>query len=366
MSQPVQKRLAVIPGDGIGIEVTREATKVVAAVAQVAGHRLELVEFDWGAERYLREGVALPAGALDELRRDFDAILLGALGDPRVPDMKHAADILFGLRFGLDLYANVRPVKLLDPRLTPLKERTEAEIDFVIIRENTEGLYAGLGGNFKKGTPDEVAIQEDVNTRKGVERIIRFAFEYARRHGRKKLLMSDKSNVLIYGHELWQRVFHELRARYPDIDSRHLYIDNLTFQMVKNPAQFEVIVTSNMFGDIISDLGAALAGGLGLAASGNINPEAMAMFEPVHGSAPKYAGQNRANPLGAVLTAAMLLEHLGLTAEAGWVEQAVRAAIQQNQTTVDLGGSLGTRQVGDWLANYISAKFSASRLSASG
>ncbi|MFQ5927761.1 MAG: 3-isopropylmalate dehydrogenase [Terriglobia bacterium] len=355
----MQKRIAVIPGDGIGIEVTREARKVLEAVAQIGGHRFAFVEFDWGAERYLRDGVSLPAGALDQLRRDFDAILLGALGDPRVPDMKHAADILLGLRFGLDLYANIRPVKLLDPRLTPLKNRTEADINFVIIRENTEGLYAGLGGNFKKDTPDEVALQEDVNTRKGVERIIRFAFEYARRHACKRLLMSDKSNVLTYGHGLWQRAFRELRPHYPDIASSHLYIDNLTFQMVKNSAQFDVIVTSNMFGDIISDLGAALAGGLGLAASGNVNPEGLSMFEPVHGSAPKYAGQNRANPLGAVLTAAMLLEHLGLGAEAGWVEQAAQASIRQNQTTVDLGGSLGTRQAGDWLANYISAKFSA-------
>ncbi len=355
MSQPAEKRIAVIPGDGIGIEVTREAVKVLTAVAQVGGHRFDFTEFDWGAERYLREGVSLPAGALEELRRDFDVVLLGALGDPRVPDMKHAADILFGLRFGLDLYANIRPIKLLHSRLTPLKNRTEAELDFVIIRENTEGLYAGLGGNFKKGTPDEVAVQEDINTRKGVERIIRFAFEYARRHGRKKLLMSDKSNALAYGHDLWQRVFKEVKAQYPDIEASHLYIDNLAFQMVKNPAQFQVIVTCNMFGDIISDLGASLVGGLGLAASANVNPTGLSMFEPVHGSAPKYAGQNRANPLGAVLTAGLLLEHLGLAAEAGWVEQAARTSIHENQTTVDLGGTLGTRQAGDWLANFITA-----------
>jgi len=272
--------------------------------------------------------------------------------------MKHAADILFGLRFGLDLYANIRPVKLLHPRLTPLKNRTEAELDFVIIRENTEGLYAGLGGNFKKGTADEIAIQEDINTHRGVERVIRFAFEYARRHGRKKLLMSDKSNALAFGHDLWQRVFQELKPQYPDIEASHLYIDNLAFQMVKNPAQFQVIVTCNMFGDIISDLGASLVGGLGLAASANVNPAGLSMFEPVHGSAPKYAGQNRANPLGAVLTAALLLEHLGLAEEAGWVEQAARASVHENQTTVDLGGTLGTREAGDWLANFITARSS--------
>lgn len=359
MPATLHKRIAVIPGDGIGVEVTREAVKAVEAAAQVGGHRLEFTEFDWGAERYLREGVSLPPGALADLRKNYHAVLLGALGDPRVPDMKHAADILFGLRFGLDLYANLRPVELLDPRLTPLKNRTEAELEFVIIRENTEGLYAGLGGNFKKGTADEVAIQEDINTRKGVERVIRFAFDYARRHRRTRLVMSDKSNALAYGHDLWQRVFAELKPQYPDIEAWHLYIDNLAFQMVKNPAQFQVIVTCNMFGDIISDLGAALVGGLGLAASGNINPEGISMFEPVHGSAPKYAGQNRANPLGAILTAAMLLDHLGLAAEADWVVRAVKASVQEGQTTVDLGGSLGTRQVGDWLANYISAKFSA-------
>ncbi len=353
-SDPSKRRIAVIPGDGIGVDVTREAVKVLEAVSRVGGKKLELVDFDWGAERYLRDGVSLPTGALETLRREFDAILVGALGDPRIPSMKHAADILLGMRFQLDLYVNFRPVKLLDKRLTPLAGRDERDIDFVVFRENTEGLYVGMGGNFKKGTADEVAIQEDVNTRKGVERILRYAFEYARRKGNRRLCMSDKANVLTYGHDLWQRIFALLQKEYPDVPSNHLYVDALTMQIVRNPAQFNVIVTCNMFGDIITDLGAAIAGGLGLAPSGNINPEGISMFEPVHGSAPKYAGSNTADPLGSILTAALMLDHIGWAAEARAIESAVQDSIRQNQTTRDLGGSLGTREVGDWISNAIS------------
>lgn len=352
----MRKRIAVVPGDGIGVEVTREAVKVLQAIAQVGGHDFNFTEFDWSAERYLRNGTTLPDGAQEKLRQEFDAILLGALGDPRVPDMKHARDILFGLRFGLDLFANLRPVKLLDPRLTPLRDRRTEEVDFVIVRENTEGLYVGIGGNFKKGTREEVAIQEDVNTYRGVERILRFAFEYARRRGRGQVLMSDKSNALTYGHGLWRRLFAELAAEYADIESRHLYIDNLVLQMVRDPSQFEVIVTSNMFGDIISDLGAGLAGGLGLAPSGNINPDGVSMFEPVHGSAPDIAGKGIANPLGAILAATMLLEHLGLVQEALLVEESVRASIREGKCTRDLGGKLKTAEVGDWVANHLAAR----------
>lgn len=355
----MKKRIAVIPGDGIGLDVTPEALKVLRAIAETGGHEFIFTEFDWGAERYLATGVSLPEGALDDLRRNYDVVFLGALGDPRVPDMKHATDILFGLRFGLELYANIRPVKLLAPQLTPLRDRGVGDLDFVVVRENTEGLYVHMGGNFKKNTKDEVAIQEDVNTYKGVERIIRFAFEYVRAHGRKQLLMSDKSNALTYGHDLWQRVFAELQPQYPEIESRHLYVDNLAFQLIKNPTQFDVIVTCNMFGDIISDLGAALVGGLGLAASGNVNPEGLSMFEPVHGSAPKYAGKNVANPMAAILTAGMLLDHLGLQQEAEWVEQAARASMETGNTARDLGGSLKTSEVGDWMADYITAQHPA-------
>lgn len=339
-------RIAMIPGDGIGIDVTREARKVLRAAAASGDFELELKDFDYGADRYLKTGVSLPEGALDEFRT-FDAVFIGALGDPRIPDMRHAADILLGTRFGLDLFVNHRPVKLLDARLCPLRDRTEKDVDFVVFRENTEGLYVGMGGIFKRGTPDEIAVQEDVNTRKGVERIIRYAFEFARRTGRKRLTMSDKSNVLTYGHDLWQRTFAEIREEYTDIESWHLYVDALTMQMIKNPMQFGVIVTCNMFGDIITDLGAQLQGGLGIAASGNINPEGTSMFEPVHGSAPKYAGKNVANPLGAILSAQMMLDHLGFTAAAAGIERSVVACLRERRTTRDLGGDLTTSQVGD-------------------
>ena len=343
------KRIAIIPGDGIGIDVTAEATKVLETLVQSRKLPLELVSFDWGAEKYLREGVTLPEGAFDMFRREFEAIFLGALGDPRVPDMKHAADILLGIRFGLDLYVNQRPVKLLDARLCPLKGREPRDVDFVVLRENTEGLYVGMGGNFKHDTPDEVAVQEDVNTRKGVERILVYGFEYARKHGLKKLCMSDKSNALPFGHGLWQRTFAEVRQRYPEIESWHLYVDTLAMEMVRHPAQFEVIVTCNMFGDILSDLGAQLQGGLGVAPSANINPGGVSMYEPVHGSAPKYAGKNLANPMAAILTVGMMLNDLGFAETAVRIENTVAEAIHQDKTTQDLGGSLGTREVGDWI-----------------
>ena len=348
-----RKSIAVIPGDGIGIDVTVETTKVLNAVAAAAGKELDLVEFDWGADRYLKDGTTLPEDAPEMLRREYDAIYIGALGDPRVPSMKHAADILLGLRFKMDLYVNARPAVLFDKRLTPLRDRDEKDINMIIFRENTEGAYVGMGGQFKRGTPDEVAIQEDVNTRKGVERIIRYAYEYARKHGLKRLCMSDKANALNYGHDLWQRVFAQVREEYADIESTHWYVDALTMQLVKRPEQFQVIVTCNMFGDIVSDLAGQLAGGLGLAPSANINPESTSMFEPVHGSAPKYAGKNVANPLAAILAAAMMLDHLGWTAEANVMNSAVRAAVKEGHTPRDLGGSLGTRETGDWIANYV-------------
>lgn len=339
-------RVAVIPGDGIGIEVTREAVAVLERVAATGGGALEIQEFPYGAEHFLATGETLPAGALDTLR-GFDAILLGALGDPRVPDNRYAAEILFGLRFGLDLYVNYRPVRLLDDRLCPLKGRSARDIDFVVFRENTEGSYVGMGGLFKKGTPDEVAVQEDVNTRKGVERICRYAFEHARARGRRKVLMSDKSNALTYGHDLWQRTFWEVARLYPEIEASHMYVDALAMQLVRDPRPFEVIVTCNMFGDILTDLGAALQGGLGMAASANLHPGRVGLFEPVHGSAPKHAGRNVANPMGAILTAALLLEQIGRPQEAARIERAVVACLRGRRVTRDLEGSLGTREVGD-------------------
>src|SRR6266853_3873079 len=344
------KRIAVIPGDGIGPEVTREAVKVLKAATSGRGAPLEFMEFDWGAERYLRDGTTLPAEAVAMLRRDYDAILFGAVGDPRVPSNKHAADILLGLRAKLDLYVNLRPAQLLDAALTPLRDRGTKDVNFVVLRENTEGLYAGIGGQFQRGTPHEVAVQEDVNTRKGVERIIRYAFDYARQHNLGRVCMSDKSNALTFGHELWQRVFSQVKVEYPEIESRHLYIDALVMEVVRDPAQFRVIVTCNLFGDILSDLGAQLAGGLGLAPSGNIHPGRISLFEPVHGSAPTIAGKNIANPAGAVLTAAMMLAHLGLKIESDQIEAAVLESVRQKKTTQDIGGTLGTKEAGDWIS----------------
>ena len=353
-------RIAVIPGDGIGAEVTPQAVKVIKAVIAPTKRPLEFVEFDWGADKYLRDGVTLPVGAVEMLRDEFDAILFGALGDPRVPSNQHAADILLGLRFKLDLYVNARPVELLHDRLTPLRDRTEKDIRLMVIRENTEGLYVGVGGFFKKGTPDEIAVQEDVNSRKGVERIIRYAFEYARKNGLKRVCMSDKSNAMTFAHDLWQRVFKAVRQEYAEIDSRHLYIDTLAMEMVRDPRQFDVIVTCNLFGDIISDLGAQLAGGLGLAPSGNIHPGKTSLFEPVHGSAPNIAGKGIANPLGSVLSSAMMLEFLGWKPEAAALREAVRTALHEDFVTPDLGGNKKTMEVGDWIANRVAKSISAS------
>jgi 3-isopropylmalate dehydrogenase len=350
---PARKRIAVIPGDGIGKEVIPEAVKVLRAAAAAGSREVELKEFDWGADRYLKDGTTLPADAVEMFHRDFDAILLGAMGDPRVPTNVHAADILLGLRFKLDLYVNARPCILFDKKLTPLKDRTEKDVQFVVFRENTEGLYVGMGGNFKKGTADEVAIQEDLNTRKGVERIIRYAFEHAKARGLTRVCMSDKSNALTFGHDLWQRVFKIVREEYPKIEASHQYIDNLLMQMVRDPSQFQVIVTSNLFGDIASDLGAQLAGGLGLAPSGNIHPGQVSLFEPVHGSAPNIAGKGIANPMGSILTVAMMFEYLGWNEEAGAIDRAIRAALREGKTPAELGGTLGTREVGDWVAREL-------------
>ena len=350
---PAIKRIAVIPGDGIGKEVIPEAVKVLKAVTAASGKKLALTEFDWGADRYLRDGTTLPADAVEMFHRDFDGILLGAMGDPRVPTNVHAADILLGLRFKLDLYVNARPCVMFDKKFTPLKDRTEKDVQFMVFRENTEGLYVGMGGNFKKGTTEEVAIQEDLNTRKGVERIIRYAFEYAEARGLKRVCMSDKSNALTFAHDLWQRVFKLVRAEYPGIEASHQYIDNLLMQMVRDPSQFQVIVTSNLFGDIASDLGAQLAGGLGLAPSGNIHPGQVSLFEPVHGSAPNIAGQGIANPMGSILTVAMMFEYLGWQVEADAIDLAVRGALRESKTPAELGGKLGTREVGDWIANAV-------------
>jgi 3-isopropylmalate dehydrogenase len=348
-----RKKIAVIPGDGIGKEVIPQAVKVIKA----SGAPVELTHFDWGADHYLADGTTVPPDAFAMLAREFDAIFVGAFGDPRVPSNIHAKEILLGMRFKMDLYANVRPVRLLDSSLCPLKGIEPKDMDFVVIRENTEGVYVDSGGVLKQGTADEVAIQEDINTRKGVERIIRYAFEYSVNNKkadgspRTRVLMCDKSNAMTYAGGLWQRVFKQLSADYPQQKPEHMYVDALCTQMVRDPRQFEVIVTNNMFGDIISDLAAGLQGGLGTAPSGNIHPGQTSMFEPVHGSAPPLTGKNVANPMGAILTAAMMLDHLGFARESQKIEAAVLEAVRQKKTTQDVGGELGTKETSEWIAN---------------
>jgi 3-isopropylmalate dehydrogenase len=355
LSVSTKKRIAVIPGDGIGQEVIPQAVKVMEA----AGAPVETTNFDWSADRYLRDGTTVPTNGFAELGRKFDAILVGAFGDPRVATNIHAKEILLGMRFSMDLYANVRPVRLLDAGLCPLKAVEPKDVDFVVIRENTEGVYGDLGGVFKQGTADEIAIQEDVNTRKGVERVIRFSFEYAKANKkqdgspRKRVLMCDKSNAMTHAGGLWQRTFKEVSREYPEIETAHMYVDALSMQLVRDPRVFDVIVTNNMFGDIITDLAAGVQGGLGMAASGNIHPGKTSMFEPVHGSAPPIAGKNIANPMGAILTAAMMLAHLGMTLEATKIEAAVLEGVREKKTTADVGGTLGTRECGEWIVKAV-------------
>ena len=347
-------KFAIIAGDGIGKEVTAEGVKVLTRVGEVFGRTFQLEHLPWGADHLLETGITIPPDGYDTLR-SFDAIFIGALGDPRIADNRHARDILLGTRFELDLYVNYRPVKLLDERLCPLKGRGPKDVNFAVFRENTEGLYVSIGGRFKAGTEDEVAIQEELNTFKGVNRIIRHAFEFAKTHGLTKVCMADKSNAMPQGHALWQRVFKTVAAEYPGVQATHYYIDALAMYMVLDPGQFEVIVTNNLFGDIVTDLGATFQGGLGMAASGNIHPGRTSMFEPVHGSAPTFAGKNIANPIGAIASAALMLETLGLTKEASAIDAAVLKAVRENQVTADIGGKLGTREAGDFITKNLSA-----------
>jgi 3-isopropylmalate dehydrogenase len=347
-----KRRVAVIAGDGIGPEVTREALKVIAAVEKKFKPGLAIEQLPYGADHYLKTGVTIAPAEMQRLGTDFDAIIVGALGDPRVPGNEHARDILLGMRFQLDLYVNERPAKLFHERLTPLKGKTPKDIDLVIFRENTEGLYVSVGGIFKKGTPDEVAIAEELNTRKGVERIIRHAFAWAKEHGKTKIAMADKANA-IEAHSLWRRVFDLVGSEYPGIARETRYVDAMAMDLIRAPEQFQVIVTGNLFGDILSDVASMIAGGLGLAPSANRNPGHVAMFEPVHGSAPPMAGKDVANPMAAILTTAMMLDTLGAGDAARAVEKAVADAITAGIGTSDVGGSLGTRAVGDWIAGRI-------------
>jgi 3-isopropylmalate dehydrogenase len=347
-------QIGVVPGDGTGPEVIAEGLKVLEAVAQKTCIRYNLVHYDFGGERYLRTGETLPDSAVMEFNQ-LDAVYLGAIGHPDVKPGILEKGILLNLRFALDLYINLRPVKLYPGIATPLKDKGPQEIDFIVVRENTEGLYAGSGGFLKKGTPDEIAIQESINTRKGVERCLRYAFEYCQtRDAGKKLTLCGKTNVLTYAFDLWERVFQELGDGYPDVEKDYAHVDAICMWMVKNPEWFDVIVTDNMFGDIITDLGAMIQGGMGVAAGGNINPQGTAIFEPIGGSAPKYTGKNLINPLAAIMAGHMMLSFLGETEAASVVEKAVMKTIANNMKSVEAGKmGIGTREVGDLVTKYI-------------
>ena len=347
--------IAVIPGDGTGPEVVREGLKVLDAAARKYGFKLKLRYFDFGGERYLKTGETLSDSEIEELR-GYRAIYLGAIGHPGVKPGILEKGILLKLRFTLDQYINLRPVKLYPGVDCPLKDKRPDDIDFVVIRENTEGLYAGAGGILKKGTPDEVAIQESINTRKGVERCIRYAFECCRkRNKRKKLTLCGKTNVLTFAWDLWERAFQEIAGEYPDITTDYVHVDAATMWFVKNPEWFDVIVTDNLFGDIITDLGAMIQGGMGIAAGGNINPEGVSMFEPIGGSAPKYEGKNVINPLAAICAGGMMLEHIGEGKAAQTIEKAVMQVTAGHIKDL-AAGRMGytTAEVGDLVADYVS------------
>lgn len=347
-------QVAVIPGDGTGPEVMREALKVLTTVAAEEGFGVETFPYDLGGDRYLKTGEILPNGVVDELR-GFDAILLGAIGHPDVTPGVLEKGLLLELRFQLDQYVNLRPVILYPGVDTPLKDKGPEDIDFVVVRENTEGLYAGAGGILRKGTPHEVAVQESVNTRMGVERCIRFAFEYCRKRNRKKkVTLCGKTNVLTYAFNLWERAFYEVAREYPDIETDYAHVDATCMWMVKNPEWFDVIVTDNLFGDIITDLGAMIQGGMGIAAGGNLNPQGVSMFEPIGGSAPKYTGKNVINPLAAIAAVQMMLEHLGEDKAARRVEDAIRVVLSRHVKSLAAGRmGYSTSEVGDLVAKYV-------------
>lgn len=346
-------RVALIPGDGVGPEVVREGERVLSACAAAGLAEVRAERFPHGAEHYLATGETLSDESFERLRDDFDAILLGAVGDPRVPDNVHARDILLGLRFRLDLYVNFRPARLRMPELSPLRAADRRPIDFVIFRENTEGLYTGAGRLESSGRPDERAVSEAVATRHGVERIVRAAFEHARSTGRSRVTLGDKANAVPHVYGLWRRVFGEVAADFAEIETDMQYVDALAMQLVRSPERFDVIVTSNLLGDILSDLAAEIVGGMGLAPSANLHPGEHALYEPVHGSAPDIAGTGSANPMAAILSAALLLRDGGAPEAAERVEAAVDAALAAGMRTPDVGGDRTTEQVGRWIAERV-------------
>ena len=346
-------KIGVLPGDGTGPEVVREGVKVLEAASKNFGFSIELEHFDLGGDRYIRTGEILPQNEIEKIKSKT-AILLGAIGHPDVKPGILEKGILLNLRFTMDQYINLRPVKLYPNIDTPLKDKGPDDIDFVVIRENTEGLYAGAGGFLKKGTPDEIATQESVNTRKGVERCIRFAFDYCRkRNKKKKLTLCGKTNVLTYAFDLWERTFYEVAKEYPDIQTDYAHVDATCMWMVKNPEFFDVIVTDNMFGDIITDLGAVIQGGMGIAAGGNINPNGVSMYEPIGGSAPKYTGMNVINPLAAIASVQMMLEQLGEDTAAQAVEDSIMKVVLKLQSLSAGRMGYSTTEVGDMVVSNL-------------
>lgn len=347
-------KIAVIGGDGTGPEVVAEGLKVLEAVAQKNNFTYETVKYDFGGERYLKTGEVLPATAVEELK-GFDSIYLGAIGHPDVKPGILEKGILLKLRFDLDQYINLRPIQLYDERFCPIKGKTPEDINFTVVRENSEGLYKGLGEFQNKGTADEVALQVSHNTRKGVERCLRYAFEYTQKYGKKKqLTLCGKTNVLTYAFDLWERAFNELKSEYPDVTTDYAHVDATTMWFVKNPEWFDVIVTDNMFGDIITDLGAMIQGGMGLAAGGNINPNGVSMFEPIGGSAPKYTGKNVINPLAAICALAMLLRQVGEITAADQVEGAAKKVVREKLESLAAGRmGYSTTEVGDLVVKLL-------------
>jgi 3-isopropylmalate dehydrogenase len=354
MTMAKEFKIGTIPGDGTGPEVLAEGIKVLDAISKKFGFRLIYTNYDLGGERYMRTGETLTDEVLGELKAQ-DALYLGAIGHPDVTPGILEKEILLRTRFELDQYINLRPVKLYEGVETPLKNKGPKEIDFTGIRENTEGLYTGAGGIFKKGTKDEIAVQESINTRKGVERCVRFAFEYTKKRNKgNKLTLCGKTNVLTFAFNLWERTFYEVAKEYPGIKAEYAHVDATSMWMVKNPEWFDVIVTDNLFGDIITDLGAAIQGGMGIACGGNMNPEGVSMFEPIGGSAPKYTGKNQINPLAAILAGAMMLETLGEPSAAKSIENAVERALKSDVKSLDAGKmGMGTRELGDLIVSYV-------------
>ena len=357
----LKKNIAVLPGDGVGPDVIAEAVKVIKTLNDIGLTEWNLTTFDYGAEHYLDTGIALPDEFITELEKKYDALIMGPLGDPRVPNMAHAREIILTLRNKLDLYVNHRWIKILHPDLYPLSRGNPENVDFHIFRESTEGAFISAGGATYEHTQNEIAVQEMLYTRKGVERIIRYAFEYAVQQDLKKITMADKSNVLRFTDGLWLRVFNELKKEYNSPGASHVYIDNLAYELLRSPDQFDVIVTTNLFGDILSEIGAAIQGGLGMAASGNYHPGEFGVFKPIHGSAPKFAGKNVVNPFGAILSVQLMFEYFNKPQMGTLVEDAVKQCLEHSLVTRDLDGSLGTQDVGDYMCQMIEKLYTAEK-----